>query len=324
VVTRRPTECARLEPDLLATAVGEARPEAVRHVEAHVEACRPCRDQLGEYRAIEGALAELRTAPPPDAGAVAASRERLEARLDDVRSRLLTYRVVRSPFGDVLIARSELGVALVEYLDHRPRRDVARLARQGGVELVEGGADQDALGDELADYLGGRLARLPWSLDLRLARSEFQRAVLRATADVPRGAVVSYTRVAREIGRPEAVRAVAQALRHNPLPIVVPCHRVIGASGALVGYAGGETGRKERLLTLEGVPVARGRKDYEVQRDRMYVLMPGDSEYCLPSCPSPEALVTGAPTLFASRDQVEALGLAPCTTCRPDLHPLAR
>jgi O-6-methylguanine DNA methyltransferase len=324
VAPRRLTECDRLEPDLLATAAGEVQPEVAERVEGHVRACASCRDDLRDYRAIEGALGEVRSAEPrAHSGEVAASRERLESRLLDARSRILGYRVVPSPFGDILIARSELGIALIEYLDRVSSRDLHRLAEREGIELVEGGREIDALGHELVDYLGGRLSRLPWPLDFRLARSPFQRAVMEKTAGIPRGAVVSYTHLARDLGRPRAVRAVAQALRHNPLPIVVPCHRVIGASGSLVGYAGGETGRKERLLTLEGVPVVRGPRDYEINRDRMYVLMPGDREYCLPTCPSPEAVATRAPTFFASRQQAEAVGLEPCTTCRPDLHALA-
>ncbi len=175
----------------------------------------------------------------------------------------------------------------------------------------------------MANYLAGRSHRLDWPLDLRLARSDFQREVLKATAAIPYGAVVSYKRLARDIGQPKAVRAVAQALRHNPVAIAIPCHRVIGAEGALVGYAGGKTQLKEKLLSVEGVPVERARGDYRVARESMYVLVPGDEEYCLPSCPSPENLRSGWLTLFGSREGAESAGYRPCTTCRPDLHPLA-
>jgi O-6-methylguanine DNA methyltransferase len=103
------------------------------------------------------------------------------------------------------------------------------------------------------DYLKGRRTHLEWPLDLRLARSDFHREVLGATAAVPYGTVTSYVGIATEIGQPRAVRAVAQALRHNPVPIVVPCHRIIGASGDLTGYAGNKLGLKEQLLAVEGV-----------------------------------------------------------------------
>ena len=172
------------------------------------------------------------------------------------------------------------------------------------------------------DYLDGRTHRLTWPLDFRLAHSEFHRKVLEATAAIPYGAVMSYQGLAHGIGRPQAVRATAQALRWNPLPIVVPCHRVIGSSGALTGYAGGETTRKQQLLAVEGVPTVRRRDDFEVQRDAMYILAPGDREYCLPTCPTVDPFPRGG-VLFAARDQAEAQGLQPCSGCRPDLHPLS-
>jgi O-6-methylguanine DNA methyltransferase len=191
-----------------------------------------------------------------------------------------------------------------------------------GIEAVEDGGESEGLYRDFRAYVDGRAQRLPWSLDLRLARSPFQRKVLERTAEIPYGAVVSYKRLANDLGQPRAVRAVAQALRWNPVPVAIPCHRVIGVTGLLTGYAGGETGRKRQLLTTEGVPVVPAHDDFAVARGAMYVLMPGDTEYCLPSCPSTERLHSGLPTFFGSRTRAEAVGLQPCTTCRPDLHPL--
>jgi hypothetical protein len=116
---------------------------------------------------------------------------------------------------------------------------------------------------------------------------------------------------------------VAQALRHNPLPIVVPCHRVVGGTGALTGYAGNRLGLKERLLTLEGVPVAHARRQGHIVRDSMYVRADHDSEYCVPTCGSLSTLPLWRLTLFGSRARAESAGLAPCTSCRPDLHPIS-
>ncbi len=127
--------------------------------------------------------------------------------------------------------------------------------------------------------------------------------------------------LAREVGRPRAVRAAAQALRWNPVPIVIPCHRVVGTSGALTGYAGGTTERKQKLLAIEGIPMVKAGRDFRIRRDAMYVLAPGDTEYCLPTCPSVDPFPLGG-VLSGSRARAEATGLAPCTTCRPDLHPL--
>src|SRR5437870_5503768 len=119
--------------------------------------------------------------------------------------------------------------------------------------VAEGGPALVRLQRELLEYIGGARQDLGWTLDCRLTTSDFSRAVLEATAAIPYGAVASYAGVARRIGRPSAVRAVAQALRWNPLPIVVPCHRVIGTSGRLTGYAGDKLGLTQRLLSDEGI-----------------------------------------------------------------------
>jgi methylated-DNA-[protein]-cysteine S-methyltransferase len=309
--------CVDIEPDLVATAVGEAEAATAHRVQAHVERCGPCRDELARYRAIEGEVTAMRShllAAPH----VTRARGELESRLADLRSRLVAYKVFPSPIGNILIARSEQGVLLIEYLGRAHRPDTSRLRRLGA-ELVEGD-DVEVLHRELLEYLDGRRARLSWPLDLRLVQSDFHREVLQATAAIPYGAVASYAGLAREVGRPRAVRAAAQALRWNPLPIVIPCHRVIGSSGALTGYAGGEA-TKRKLLEAEGIPIVRGHDDLHVVRDAMYVLAPGDREYCLPTCASIDPFPLGG-RLFGSRERAEAVGLAPCTSCRPDLHPL--
>jgi len=320
-MSRTPSQCLEIEPALAATATGDGDAAEAARVETHVRACAPCRAAFARYRDLGRAVAAWGRAPetPPDA-----ARARLESRLANLRARTLLYRVFSSPLGDLLIARSEDGVSLVEYLAGRDLRH-SRLLRAAGVEALEDGAEVEVLYRELLEYLEHKRTRLEWPLDLRLARSDFHRRVLEATAGIPYGAVMSYAGVACEIGKPAAVRAVAQALRWNPLPIVVPCHRVVGASGALTGYAGARVALKQRLLAVEGVPAVRGRDDYRIPRDAMYARTPGSAEYCLPSCAClghvehPHRIVR-----FASRACAEAAGLAPCTDCRPDLHPLAR
>ena len=197
--------------------------------------------------------------------------------------------------------------------------------RQAGLELIEDGAEIEALYRELLEYLDGARTRLDWPLDLRLARSDFQREVLRATAAVPYGAVTSYRGIAAEIGQPSAVRAVAQALRHNPVPIIVPCHRIVGVSGDLTGYAGSRLGLKERLLGVEGVRTEHATAAPRVARQALYHYDPNDErQYCLPTCGAIARRPIGPVMLFASREQAQARGLVPCIDCRPDLHPLSR
>ena len=318
----KPAVCVRIADDLLAAAIGEASPGAVDRVERHVAACGSCRRELQGYRALDGTVATMRAEPLPS-WQTAQARERLETKLADLRQRLLTYRVFPSPLGHILIARSELGISLVEYLDRGTSLKSSRLVDESGVEMAEGGEDLEAVYRDLVEYLSGRRRRLDWPLDLRLARSDFQRSVLRATAAIPYGAVVSYAGLAHDIGKTSAPRAVAQALRWNPLPIVIPCHRVIGTSGALTGYAGSKLGLKRRLLTLEGVPTTKEVDAPAIRAQAMYVLYPGDREYCVPTCPSLDTRRPVPLTRFGSRQHAEAAGFAPCTTCRPDLHPIS-
>jgi len=321
-MTRKPNVCLEIEPDLVAAATGDAESGAARRVERHIDSCGACRREFDRYREIDGAVGVLRRAPA--ASGEARAREGLESRLAELRSRLVSYRVFPSPLGHILIARSEHGVSLVEYLHRGTDLRASRLSRVAGVELQEDGAEVETLHRELLEYLRGDRTRLEWPLDLRLARSDFHRAVLRATAAIPYGAVTSYAGIAAEIGKPAATRAVAQALRWNPLPIVVPCHRIVGTSGALTGYSGDRVGLKRELLAVEGIQAKGRRSDSRVARDTLYHYEANDQhEYCLPTCGDIARHPIGRVTLLASRELAGSLGLVPCTSCRPDLHPLA-
>lgn len=320
-MSAKPRVCSKIETDLIAVATGEASATATRRVDEHVDRCAPCRRDFHGYRAIEGVVGALRQTADPDADA-ARARDELESRLTDLRTRLVRYGIFASPLGRILIGISEHGVAAVEYLPAGAGFKGSRLSRRPGVEAEEDGALVEALHRELAEYLGGRRTRLDWPLDLRLARSDFHRKVLRATAAVPYGAVTSYAGIAGDIGAPTAVRAVAQALRWNPVPIVVPCHRIVGSAGDLTGYAGPRLDLKARLLEVEGVPTLGQRA--RVARSTMYHLSRGETEYCLPTCGAIGQYPIGRVTLFGSRERAEVIGLQPCTSCRPDLHPLPR
>ncbi|HEV8583896.1 MAG TPA: methylated-DNA--[protein]-cysteine S-methyltransferase [Methylomirabilota bacterium] len=319
MTTKHPS-CRAIELDLVATATGDAESRAAQRVHRHMDGCAPCREEFGRYRAVDHVARGIRPEPAPEQ--LAQARTGLESRLADLRQRRVAYRIFPSPLGHILVGRSEHGIALVEYLGRGTTLSASRLGRVEGVEAVEGGPELERLQRDLLDFIGGRRRDLDWTLDWRLARSDFERAVLEATAAIPYGAVASYAGVARRIGKPSAVRAVAQALRWNPLPIVVPCHRVIGTSGRLTGYAGDKLGWKQQLLTVEGIKLRAAERDYRIAREAMYALGEGETEYCLPSCGSIGTRSLALLTLFASREVAEARGLAPCTSCRPDLHPL--
>jgi methylated-DNA-[protein]-cysteine S-methyltransferase len=323
-MNRMPRVCADIEPDLIAAATGEAEPTAAGRVQDHIRGCPPCGDEYSRYRAVDRIVGAWRQAPNATA-AVESARKQLQTRLTDLKRRTFTYRIFPSPLGNILIALSEHGVSLVEYLGRAKSLAQSRLARIEGVETIEDGAELEGLHRELLEYLEGRRTRLDWPVDLRLARTDFHRTVLQATAGIPYGAVMSYAGMACEVGKPAATRAVAQALRWNPLPIVIPCHRVVGTSGTLTGYAGHKIGLKERLLTVEGVPTVKGDHDPKIPRGALYVRYPGDDAYCLPTCPSLSSMEHPHRLLFfGSQERATGAGLTPCSTCRPDLHPISR
>lgn len=311
-------KCKALATALLAAAAGEADPPVVRRVQHHIDGCSGCREDFSRYRAIDAVVADLRgqSVAPTDA-----ARHRLLERLADVRARLVRYAVFPTSLGRVLIAMTEQGVSLVEYVGRRDGSD-SWLLRQQRVLPELDPRSLSTLHADLTDYLAGRRTHLDWPLDLRFVRSPFQRAVLEATAQIPYGAVSSYAGIATAIGRPEAVRAVAGALRHNPIPIVLPCHRIVGSRGALVGYSGTRIDLKTRLLTLEGVQLGGRAGAREIARPAMYAWYRGERSYCLPTCGDISEQPIGIVTLFASAREAEASGLVPCGDCRPDLHPL--
>jgi len=161
-----------------------------------------------------------------------------------------------SPIGELFVAVTPRGLACVAFegedRDALARRFASALSPRilSAVHMTEDARRQ------LGEYFEGARERFDLRLDRRLMTS-FAREVLGETARVPFGHVATYGAVAERIGKPKAARAVGSALGSNPIPIVVPCHRVVGASGTLTGYAGG-LDRKAFLLHLEGDPTLPG------------------------------------------------------------------
>jgi methylated-DNA-[protein]-cysteine S-methyltransferase len=161
----------------------------------------------------------------------------------------VAYDLVDTPIGTLLIAATERGFCRIAY-DADADQEVERLARAFGVRVLRSAAPIDPARRQLDEYFEGHRHRFELPLDIALL-ADFNRRVLRELARVPYGEVVTYGELAARSARPRAARAVGMVMNRNPLPIVLPCHRVIGASGKLTGYAGGLE-RKEALLRLEG------------------------------------------------------------------------
>jgi methylated-DNA-[protein]-cysteine S-methyltransferase len=161
----------------------------------------------------------------------------------------VAYELSDTPLGRLLLAKTERGLCRIEY-DPEPDRGVEVLARRFGRRVLRTPGALDEARRQLDEYFEGRRQAFDLDLDLGLATKPFSRRVLEQLARVPYGEVTTYGALAASAGRPRAARAVGTVMNRNPIPIVLPCHRVVGASGSLVGYGGG-LDRKEALLRLE-------------------------------------------------------------------------
>jgi methylated-DNA-[protein]-cysteine S-methyltransferase len=159
----------------------------------------------------------------------------------------IAYDVVDSPIGPLLVAASERGLCRISF-DPEPEAEAERLARAFGLRVLRAPLDEPRR--ELDEYFEGRRRDFELPIDLR-AVPDFHREVLGELRRVPYGQTTTYGTLAARTGRPKAARAVGTVMNRNPVPIVLPCHRVVGANGKLVGYGGGLE-RKARLLRLEG------------------------------------------------------------------------
>jgi methylated-DNA-[protein]-cysteine S-methyltransferase len=165
----------------------------------------------------------------------------------------VSYAFVDSPVGTMIAAGTERGLACLGYEDLHGGADplLERIAAEISPRVLLAPAKLDRVRRELDEYFAGTRKDFDLELDLTLARP-FARRILAATARIPFGATSTYGEIAAEAGSPGAARAAGGALGSNPIPIVVPCHRVLARNGTLHGYTGG-LHRKQQLLELEGV-----------------------------------------------------------------------
>ena len=167
----------------------------------------------------------------------------------------VAYDFADSPVGTLLVAASTRGVCRISF-DPEPERELEALVQAFGARVLRSPGPVDGVRRELDEYFEGERREFDLPVDLTPLPG-FQQEVLRELVLVPYGHVDTYGGLAQRIGRPRAARAVGGALNRNPIPIVVPCHRIVGASGSLTGYAGGLE-RKQALLGLEGAILPPG------------------------------------------------------------------
>jgi O-6-methylguanine DNA methyltransferase len=222
------------------------------------------------------------------------------------------YAVVGSPLGPLRVAWNGRGVSTVELATDDHAFEAAFFARTG-----RRASRRDSLPADLARAIERRLAgdrRARIDLDLR-GRSEFERAVWLKALEIPRGEVRPYGWIAAEIGRPKAVRAVGTALGHNPVPLIVPCHRVVRSDGTIGQYSLGGPENKRTILSAEGL-------DPDALEDLAragirYVGSDTTRIFCLPTCRHARRVAARHRVEFRSAEASRAAGYRACKICRP-------
>jgi O-6-methylguanine DNA methyltransferase len=219
--------------------------------------------------------------------------------------------VVASPLGRLLVAEGPRGLAAVHFMwVSDGERTLAALRRR--FDLVENGDFLDAIRRELERYFRGDFAALGRPVDLTLIESEFQRRALSFLRTVPAGSVVTYSGLAAAVGAPDAQRAIGNTMASNPVPIFVPCHRVIRSDGTIGNYGGGVE-RKVRLLRTEGFKLGG---DLRLPA-RAVLGHRGTRIFCRPECAAARRADPSNVMIFADPEHARRHGLRPCQLCGP-------
>ncbi|BBX90047.1 methylated-DNA--[protein]-cysteine S-methyltransferase [Mycolicibacterium boenickei] len=196
-----------------------------------------------------GIVGDLALATQPGPGKLAELHDRLAAAAQRDGLLDIAYRVVDSPVGPLLLAATEQGLVRVAYAREDHDTVLQHLADQVSPRILHAPARLDSAARELAEYFAGTRRSFDLPLDWRLSAG-FRSTVLHHLPEIDYGQTASYATVAALAGSPKAVRAVGTACAKNPLPVVIPCHRVVRSDGAMGGYLGGAEA-KRLLLDLE-------------------------------------------------------------------------
>lgn len=277
----------------------ELPPRELRVIDRHMTTCPPCVEELATVEELARGCSALRVQAP---------RDLLEAVLIAAGDR---YGVVETELGRVWVGFNERGVTLVHMGPQDPdafeRVYEDRLGRRpspGEVPARYAGAVQAAAAGRGAMEVPVDLSTLP----------AFEREVLKALADIPRGEVRPYAWLAKEVGRPRAARAVGNACAKNPVPLLLACHRVVPTAGGVGNYGLGAP-LKRVLLEREGVPLA--------ELDRLagggvrYLGCKSTGIYCLPTCRDIRRARPENRVPFTSETRAAGAGYRPCRRCRP-------
>lgn len=210
----------------------------------HIATCRYCQNELEDYRKVECALdicCECDAPKPPPVSFLPEAKPAWWGEID-------------SPVGPLFVAATGDGVCEIDFGSSHDQADSMRRLERRGFHPIENQEAITSVAEQLNDYFNGKRNRFEVPLDFS-GVSPFTQAVLAATNEVPFGRLSTYREIAERIGQPKATRAVGNALGRNPIPVIVPCHRIVRSDASIGGYTGG-LGIKEKLLKLEGVGLA--------------------------------------------------------------------
>lgn len=248
---------------------------------------------------IERALSTLQSDPPPGFGPAV----RLGTGIAH------GYRRFESPIGDVIVTFNPAGVSSVDLVDGDP---IERFRLRFGRDAIEARPPKGwdvKIGRAIER---GNPGDLP--VDLR-STTEFRRSVLRATATIPRGQVRPYGWLAGRVGNAGAVRAVGSTMADNPVPLIIPCHRVVRSDGRIGNYSLGGPEHKTELLSLEGVDLERLR--HLAGRGIRFLASDTTGIFCLPTCSHARRITDSHRVEVRSAREAEEHGFRPCKVCLP-------
>jgi methylated-DNA-[protein]-cysteine S-methyltransferase len=241
---------------------------------------------------------------------LAEGRRRFDKALARERRPIARVGVIDSPMGRLFIADGPRGILAIHFMDGKGLEPLA--AMRGKFDVVEDQGAADRIGEEIRRFVGGDRTALKHDIDLSLVESDFKRRALTKLCKVPLGSVVTYQGLASAIGAPNGQRAIGNAMGSNPVPIYVPCHRVIKSDLSIGNYGGGVE-RKLKLLRAEGFAVG---KDLRVPvravmgHQRTHI-------YCRPECSAAKRADMGRCYIFADSARARGAGLRACKLCHP-------
>jgi O-6-methylguanine DNA methyltransferase len=229
-----------------------------------------------------------------------------------------TYLTIETPLGLVYVAWNERGLSAVTRAESAAAFE-AKAYRLLGRRVYHNATPPQRLVDALSAWLAGD-EHAPLSFDLR-GQTPFMRAALLKAREIPYGEVRPYSWIAREIGRPGAVRAVGTAMARNPTPLFIPCHRVVRADGHLGAYGLGGPASKRAILSAEGLDVDQ--LEALAESGVRYVASESGESYCYPTCQHAYGIPPQRRVTFASEAEAQRAGYHPCNVCRPPETQLA-